>query len=139
MVHRVVLPSGDLAVKLQTLRSSPDPLFIYFTADKSGKDGERWCPDCRSADPVIEEALLSAPASATLLEVRVSRPEWKESPGPAHFLRRDPFRVTSVPTVAQFDAAQGKIIRRFVDGECEQLESLVDMFMGAHFEGEGRM
>jgi len=133
MVYRVVVTPSELLVKLQTLKGSRDPLFLYFVSDRL-KNNERWCPDCRSADPMIDEALQSAPASATLLEVQVTRPEWKESPGPAHFLRQPPFKVTSVPTVMQFDPATQKPTKRFVDGECEQIEALAAMFMGSNFD-----
>ena len=133
MVYRVIVTPSELLVKLQTLKASRDPLFIYFVANRPANN-ERWCADCRSADPMIDEALHSAPASATLLEVQITRPEWKESPGPAHFLRRPPFKVTSVPTVMQFDPAAQACTKRFVDGECEQIEALAAMFMGSNFD-----
>ena len=125
---RDVIDEKDLEVKLATLRGSRDPVFILFTSTRTGEGGggERWCPDCTAADPVIEEAFEAAPASATLVEVRVERSRWKVEPGQKHPWRKEPFFVKGVPTLVVWDAANDKVVRRVYD--CEQLEMLRDVF-----------
>ena len=48
-------------------------------------DGERWCPDCRAVDPILEEAKERAPASVHFINVEITREEWKIDPGQGHF------------------------------------------------------
>jgi thiol-disulfide isomerase/thioredoxin len=132
MVHRVVLKPAELATRLAILKRSADPVFIYFTADRPEPGGERWCPDCRSAQPVIDEAAQAAPASATLLEVEIDRPSWKNDKD--SFLRKPPYSVSSIPCVAVWDGASQSVVQRFTEGEAEQLEALQAAFMGSNFE-----
>lgn len=123
MVHREEVTPEKLNVKLASMRGSRDPIYIYFTASMDAT-GSRWCPDCSSADPVLEEAFQCLVASATILEVPVSRESWKGPEGPNHPLRQPPYGVRGVPTLALWDALDEKVRKRFTEHECEQLEQL---------------
>lgn len=92
------------------------------------ENGERWCPDCEAADPVLEEAFTSAPASVLLLTVEVTREEWKTSPGPEHPLRKAPYSVSGIPTMLEWDATNDKALRRFGESDLLQLESVSEFF-----------
>jgi len=133
-MSRVAIPESDFAGKFATLRASRDPVYVLFTSTRSPPEtGERWCPDCASSDAVVDEAFaMSAPASATLLEVRIERGRWKVDPGPAHPFRAAPFFVKSIPTLVKWDGAAARVARRVVD--CEQLELLTDLFADAPAE-----
>ena len=54
----------QLATKLAILRGSPNPVYLLFSSTRK-EDGARWCPDCASADPILDEAFESLPASVT--------------------------------------------------------------------------
>jgi len=132
MLYRLNSPFYNHLYNNNPVKASSQPCFVLFAAERSAPNNERWCPDCTSADPIIDEALQSAPAGATLLEVLITKPEWKNDKN--HFLRKPPLSVSGIPTLAVYDLAQQKISQRFVEGECEQLEALQAVFMGSNFD-----
>jgi hypothetical protein len=130
MVHRIVLQDHQLQAKLSSLRGSSGPVYLLFSATK-GEDGQRWCPDCRNADPVLDEAFQSLPASATILEILIPRETWKNKESP-HMFRSAPFNIRGIPSLCLWNAVNEKVERKFTEGECEQLEVLQELFM-SHF------
>lgn len=132
MVYRFVVNQSQLAPKLASLKGSSAPVYLLFTATKDGEGGQRWCPDCRSADPILEEAFQSLPASATIVEVEITYQNWKNTPGPSHPFRFEPFNVRGIPTLALWNAKTEKIEKQFTEYECEQLENLQQLFT-SHF------
>ena len=132
MVYRYILTESQLGPKLATLKGSTSPVYLLFIAAKTGENGQRWCGDCRSAEPVLEEAFDSLPASATLLEVEILRDSWKVDPGPKHPFRSPPFAVKGIPSLLLWNAVTDKVEKRFTENECEQLENLQQLFL-SHF------
>ena len=126
MVYRLILNESQLGLKLASLKGSTSPVYLYFTT--TIVDGKRWCPDCRSAEPILEEAFGSLPASATILEIQVPRESWKVQPGPNHPFRKPPFNVRGLPTLSLWNATTEKVEKSFTEGECEQLENLLEVF-----------
>ena len=134
MVYWHILTESQLIPKLGLFKASPSggPIYLLFTATKDGDKGQRWCPDCRSADPVLMEAFQSLPASATILDVQITKQSWKVDPGPNHSFRQPPFSVRGIPTLCLWDPVKEKVQRRFTESECEQIENLLELFQ-SHF------
>ena len=132
MVYRLLVTEAQFTPKLASLRGSTNPVYLLFTATKDEATGQRWCPDCRNADPILEEAFESLPASATVLEVLIPRESWKGPNGPSHPYRAAPFGVRGIPTLCLWNAVSEKVERKFTEGECEQIENLLEL-MTSHF------
>src|SRR4051812_27020765 len=113
MVYKVILTESQLLPKLATLKGATTPVYLLFTATLDGDNAQRWCPDCRSADPILQEAFESLPASATLLELQIPRESWKVSPGPKHPFRSPPFSLRGIPTLCRWNAVDEKVVKRF--------------------------
>ena len=131
MVLRELVTAALLDMKLASLKGAKGPIYLLFTAEKDDS-GRRWCPDCRNAEPVLEEAFLSLPASATILEIPLSRESWKGPTGPKHPFRSPPYNVKGIPTLCLWDAVDQKVLKKFTESECEQLESLTEL-MSSHY------
>jgi hypothetical protein len=132
MVYRFALTEAQFMAKLASLKGSRDPIYLLFMATRDETTGLRWCPDCRNAEPVLEEAFQSLPASATILEVLIPRESWKGPNGPKHPYRSAPFGVRGIPTLCLWNAVNEKVERKFTEGECEQIENLQEL-MSSHY------
>ena len=65
-------------------------LFVWFIGDTDSTTGASWCPDCNRARPFLAPRLAELPASAVVLEVAVSREEWRSQ---SHPYRQPPVRI----------------------------------------------
>ncbi|XP_077286315.1 thioredoxin domain-containing protein 17-like [Arctopsyche grandis] len=98
-----------------------DPHFIFYTGSKD-PDGKSWCPYCVTAEPVIEEALKSAPENAHFVKVMVGAREiWKDRNCP---FRKDPrTKLVVLPTLVRWKGPQ-----RLQGEECGKPELVEMMF-----------
>mmetsp|Transcript_6254 Transcript_6254/g.10083 ORF Transcript_6254/g.10083 Transcript_6254/m.10083 type:complete len:136 (+) Transcript_6254:246-653(+) len=124
---RETLSAVHLQSKLQVLRGSPSPVVLLFTATRK-EDGSRWCPDCEESDPVLQEAMQHAPAAVQLIEVELSREEWKVDPGAGHFLRKEPYNVSGIPTMMLWNPDENKCMKKFNEADLLQLENVSEFF-----------
>ncbi|XP_043215743.1 thioredoxin domain-containing protein 17-like [Amphibalanus amphitrite] len=87
------------------LNGSDKDVFILFSGSVDPATGHSWCPDCVSAEPVIEKALASAPEDAVFVHVSVGpRDFWKD---PNCVFRTDErTRLKSVPTLMKLGTAE---------------------------------
>eukprot|EP01043_Picozoa_sp_COSAG02_P045508 COSAG02_NODE_4167_length_5679_cov_8.313799_1_plen_223_part_00 len=58
-----------------------EQLFIWFIGD-TDPSGMSWCPDCNQARSFLAPRLAELPATAVVLEVAVSRNEWRNQEHP---------------------------------------------------------
>ncbi|GBG32208.1 Thioredoxin domain-containing protein 17 [Hondaea fermentalgiana] len=94
----------------------------------SKEDGTRWCPDCEESDPILQEATEHAPAAVQFIEVELTRDEWKVDPGAEHFLRKEPYNVTGIPTMMLWNPTEKKCEKRFNEADLVQLENVSEFF-----------
>ena len=107
-----------------------DPIFVLFTSTKSNPGKERWCPDTVEAHEVLDDLFLKAPASTYIIEVELSREEWKESPGMDHWLRKEPYNISSIPTLVEWDNKNDRPTKTVLIGaECSQMERISSLLM----------
>lgn len=122
----IVDETGDFDKVLETAiaRAGDDkPLFLLFYAE--------WCPDCRTARPVIEESLsrLRPVAGALLVEANVARVEYKGNP--AYPYRVHPLvQLTCVPTLIKME--KGAIKSRLGDTQAHIKELVDELVHGDH-------
>jgi len=122
------LTSGQLPSRLLSLKGSREPLVVLFFASANA-DGKRWCGDCEEAEPVLEEAYTHAGASVRLLNVEISHSEWKEGNWKEHFLRKEPYSVTGIPTLVLWDSVNNKpTSTKFLEADLLQLENISEFF-----------
>lgn len=63
-----------------------------------------------------------------MFEIQVERARWKGEEGKSHPFRSKPFALKGLPTLIAWEATEDKVIKRFTEGECEQMEMLQDTF-----------
>jgi len=96
-------------------------LFLLFSGSKD-ELGANWCPDCIQAEPVIEEALKSAPKDAIFIHVEVGdHPFWKDKENA--FRKDDSLSLKCVPTLMQYGTAL-----RLEEGQCAELDTVKMLF-----------
>ncbi|KAL5265133.1 hypothetical protein ACHWQZ_G006019 [Mnemiopsis leidyi] len=105
---------------VQQYKDSSLHLFTLFTGSLDA-DGKSWCPDCNKADPVIEEALNSAPECTCVITAYIDRPTWKDMNN--NFRKSQDIQLTSIPTLIKVGTE-----KRLEEGQCAKL-SLVQMLL----------
>jgi len=60
----------EFETKVSELEKTGKQIYVLFSGSKNGSD-KSWCPDCVTAEPVIEEAFKQAPADSVLIHVSV--------------------------------------------------------------------
>ncbi|KAL7061416.1 hypothetical protein AAHC03_0303 [Spirometra sp. Aus1] len=86
---------------LESLAKHPDKRrFVYFIASPD-ETGQSWCPDCRRAQPFVDEARTQLPENAMWFDVHTGdKPTWKD---PQNEFRICPeLAVKKVPTILEF-------------------------------------
>ncbi|KAL0271939.1 UNVERIFIED_CONTAM: hypothetical protein PYX00_005085 [Menopon gallinae] len=93
-------------------------IVLYFSGALNEK-GENWCPDCRAAEPIVEEVLKeNEHKTFHFVHVNVgSREEWKNPNCP--FRKNEEFKLTSIPTLMMW-----KSVERLNDAECQDKENI---------------
>jgi len=80
-------------------------LFIMFSGSKDEKTGISWCPDCVTAEPVIEKCFKDTGDDVTLLYVAVGQRDfWKKQDNP--FRTHEKLRLKGVPTLMKWGGPQ---------------------------------
>merc|ERR1711893_393219 len=97
---------GHAALKetLADNKSDSNTVFVLFSGSL-GADGRSWCPDCVTADPVINECLKNADDDAIFIHCGVGdRSYWKDQ---SNAFRTDAeLRVKCVPTLIRLGKPQ---------------------------------
>merc|ERR1712227_13456 len=76
------------------------PVFVLFSGSKD-KDGVSWCPDCVTADPVIEEHIKIVEYDFVFIHCGVGeRAYWKDQSN--IFRTHQKLRLKSVPTLIKW-------------------------------------
>ncbi|KAG8231618.1 hypothetical protein J437_LFUL010296 [Ladona fulva] len=85
---------------IKEVETTAEVILVLFSGSKIG-DGESWCPDCVSAEPVVNNVLETLDDETTFLYVGVGdRSTWKD---PNCVFRKDErLRLTSVPTLVRW-------------------------------------
>ncbi|XP_021001696.1 thioredoxin domain-containing protein 17 [Parasteatoda tepidariorum] len=121
MVKRIKVEGYEAVKKAISENSNSNALFVLFSGSKDA-NGQSWCPDCVTADPIIEEGLQSAPEDSVFIYCGVgSRDYWKN---PNNDFRKDEkFKLTSVPTLMKWNTA-----RRLDDDQCKSAALVTMLF-----------
>ncbi|XP_787642.1 thioredoxin domain-containing protein 17 [Strongylocentrotus purpuratus] len=97
-------------------------IIALFCGGKNSSDGVSWCPDCVSAEPIIEKGLAAAaPEDAVFIYCSVGdRTSWKD---PNNAYRTHPkLQLKGVPTLLQWDTP-----KKLGEKDCSNAD-LVQMF-----------
>ncbi|XP_045173730.2 thioredoxin domain-containing protein 17-like [Mercenaria mercenaria] len=97
IMAKIIRVQGYDAYKTAAKENAGKTLFALFTGSH-GEDGKSWCPDCVTADPVVEASLSKLPADAVFIHCGVGdRDFWKDQ---SNVFRKDAdLRLKSVPTL----------------------------------------
>ncbi|XP_025092057.1 thioredoxin domain-containing protein 17-like [Pomacea canaliculata] len=119
MVKEILVEGYEEYVKAAA-ENKGKQVFALFSGSKDA-NGESWCPDCLTADPVIKDNLKYAPADAILIHCGVGKREfWKDK---ENVFRKDPkLLLKCVPTLLKLGTPQ-----RLEEAQCAD-ENLVQMF-----------
>ena len=92
----ITTPAGaKAAIATLAATAAPHPRLVLFTATRDA-GGVPWCPDCARSITGVRAAADALGGS--LVEVEVSRPEWK-NPGNPSPLRAE-YGITGIPALA---------------------------------------
>lgn len=94
---KIINVQGYDAYKTAVKENSGKTMFALFTGSP-GEDGKSWCPDCVTADPVVQSSLSKLPADSVYIHCGVGdRTFWKDQ---NNVFRTDKdLRLKSVPTL----------------------------------------
>jgi len=88
---------------------SAKPDLVLFTGAKNPETGVSWCPDCVTADPVIEKFIQDKKyKDFTLVKCHIGRPEWKSAEN--IFKNDKTLKLTSVPTLLIWEDNKKRLI-----------------------------
>ena len=101
-------------------------VFWYFISNNDESTGEAWCPDCRKAKPVVDEAFAAhAPKPAVLITtICGERCYWNDQQNP--FRTSDLTKITGVPTLLRVSTG-----KRLGDDECQDPEKVKALLAAA--------
>ncbi|XP_071946362.1 thioredoxin domain-containing protein 17-like [Antedon mediterranea] len=116
---RTVEGIESLLSTLDEYKSSQD-VYVLFCGGIDPATGKSWCPDCVTAEPIVEEGLKKAAECSIFIHCNVGdRSYWKD---PNNEFRKHPeFKLTAVPTLLKHGTPN-----RLVEDECAKKE-LVEM------------
>ncbi|KIK87035.1 hypothetical protein PAXRUDRAFT_691165 [Paxillus rubicundulus Ve08.2h10] len=108
---------------MESPRSRKEEILIFFSS-RVAETNLLWCPDCVAVEKLIVDTFnLEQGPSAVLVYVG-QRSEWKS---PDNIFRKEPWNVTSIPTIIKLNNA-GQETGRLVDGQnlvSEELSSFL--------------
>ena len=88
--------SAGAAPALATLAATvPPPRLVLFTASPDPATGKPWCPDCARSISGVRAA--AAALSAGLVEVELTRAEWKNPAAPSPL--RSEYGLSGIPSL----------------------------------------
>jgi len=111
----------EFETKIAELEKTNNQIYVLFSGSKNGSD-KSWCPDCVTAEPIIEQAFKQAPADAVLIHVSVGdRAFWKD---PNCIFRTNArTKLSSVPTLMKWGKPQ-----KLSEDQCNDIETVLLMF-----------
>lgn len=93
--------------KVTALEKEGRTVYCMFCGSKD-KSGESWCPDCVTAEPVVEECLKNLPTSAFFLFCSVGeRDYWKNKTNEFRTDKR--LMLSGVPTLLKWGQPNQKL------------------------------
>lgn len=110
--------AGAPAAIAKLAATSTRPRAVLFTA--TPVNGVPWCPDCARTLAGIRKAVTNA--GGVLLEVEVSRPEWKDPATPSPL--RAAYGLSGIPSLALLNDAGG--VERVLGPELERSRDEAD-------------
>ncbi|GIX80686.1 thioredoxin domain-containing protein 17 [Caerostris extrusa] len=143
MVKRISVEGYEAVKKAIDENSKANSLFVLFCGSKDDK-GQSWCPDCVSAEPVIEEGLKIAPEDSVfiycsvgdrtyclagkifkpLLQIALNIITHNILENPNNEFRKDEkLRLTGVPTLIKWNT-----VRRLDDEQCRSAALVTMLF-----------
>ncbi|CAJ0959282.1 unnamed protein product, partial [Mesorhabditis belari] len=107
----------------EIIEKTDGKIFVLYTGSKV--NGVSWCPDCVTAEPVIDKVLSSPSISdldATFITCLVGqRDYWKNPECP---FRTDPrIKINCIPTLAEW----GNKVRRLLDSQLTNEHLIQDL------------
>lgn len=112
MLHETVESLDDLKDMVDRHKDTASKIILFFMASIDPATGQSWCPDCRDADPVVNQTLNSwskdnpEGSSSVFITAYVGqRTEWKS---PCCVWRGEPYFLKSVPTL-MIDGKEGRL------------------------------
>jgi len=106
-------------------QKTPENVVVYFSASKK-EDGTPWCPDCATADPVVESQLDSLSDKLIFLYARIDRPLWKET-DPSDNVLKSEHNVKCLPTLMRWAKPE-----RVGEDECKDSETVKKFLSAQH-------
>lgn len=106
--------------KLQAVKSSKKTIIAMFSGGKDAGTGKSWCPDCVTAQPVVDAVVAQASDNIIYIYCSVGgRDFWKDK---NCVFRTDPdLRLKSVPTLMKIGTPE-----RLQEAQCAD-RTLVEM------------
>ncbi|TGZ57283.1 hypothetical protein CRM22_009946 [Opisthorchis felineus] len=103
-------------------------VYAFFIGTTDPITGDSWCPDCRTAEPIVEEATKKMSEKDLFIMCEVGdRDHWKTATNP--FRTHPVFKLTEIPTLLSFylDVGEIAVRSRLVNDGCKDPD-LVDKF-----------
>ncbi|TGZ57282.1 hypothetical protein CRM22_009946 [Opisthorchis felineus] len=83
-------------------------VYAFFIGTTDPITGDSWCPDCRTAEPIVEEATKKMSEKDLFIMCEVGdRDHWKTPTNP--FRTHPVFKLTEIPTLLSFCLNSGEI------------------------------
>ena len=100
MLKEFVNSLNDLKHLVSLHEPTAAKIILLFMASIDPETGKSWCPDCRDADPVVNDTLDSwsktSPSSILITVYVGERANWKN---PSNIFRGEPYFIKAVPTL----------------------------------------
>ncbi|CZT09533.1 hypothetical protein WAI453_004769 [Rhynchosporium graminicola] len=101
LLGRIIAPA---TVRELNVSGPGRPLFVTFISSNHPETGKSWCPDVRTALPILNAAFASREAPEMVYIEVGQRPEWK-----AQNAFRTDWNLHNVPTLVKFERVDGEV------------------------------
>jgi len=113
-IERIVVPTPSEFDQMLNKYSKKENLFILFTGNKDPRTNKSWCPDCVTAEPIIDAAFQMLD-HCTVLECLVEREDYKGKP--QHPYRVHPkIKLKAIPTLVHWGKVSARAV--LVEDQC---------------------
>ena len=125
MVQKIKVEGFDaFNTEVNKVKGSGAPVFVLFSGSKDA-GGKSWCPDCVTAEPVVDAGLTKAPEDAVFIYVGVGgRDFWKDPK--CVFRTNSQTRLKSVPTLIKWGGPE-----RLEESQCANKDMVEMLFEDA--------
>lgn len=107
---KMPLQEAELPAEVAALATGQNCFLVFFS---SRMDGKLWCPDCVAVENLINETFAPESSPFAVLVYVGQKAEWKSQD---NIFRKDPWCLTSIPTIVRLNDA-GEEISRLVEDD----------------------